>query len=482
MSNESNLKDSVARGFFWAALSNGAQQVVMMLIGIVLARILSEEDYGMVAMLTIFSVIAANVQEGGFYNALAVKKETRHEDFNAVFWFNIFVGLLIYLLLFFCVPLIAEFNHTPELVPLGRILFLGFVISSVGTAQAAYLFRNLMVRQKTSSQVIASMVSGVAGLSMAFAGGGCWSLVAMDLVYKLTYVCMVWHFSPWRPSLSFNLRPAFEMFGFGSRLMLTNLLTVLNNQLLQTLLGHFYPASGVGQYSQANKWNTMGSALLTGMVGSVAQPALAKVGEEEGRQLRIFRKMFRFTAFFSFPAMLGLGLIAPEFILLTIGAKWLPCVPYLQILCVSGALIPLNQMFTNLLISRGRSGAYLASATIYLLCQTSAVVMLYSVGIEALLFAVSGLSVVWLFVWYFIVRRDVGLRLRQMLADLLPFLLIALFSLFVADWCASFVSHSALSLVVKIALTVFCYALLMHLSGAEIWKECLQFLKAKLSK
>ena len=151
MSNISNLKESTAKGFFWAALSNGTQQVVMMLIGIVLANILSVEDYGMVAMLTAFSVIAGNLQEGGFTSALCVKKEARHEDFNAVFWLSMMVSVTVYVALFFCAPLIAEFNHTPELTLLGRVIFIGFVFSSMGTAHAAYLFRNLM---KTTSNLL----------------------------------------------------------------------------------------------------------------------------------------------------------------------------------------------------------------------------------------------------------------------------------------------------------------------------------------
>ena len=482
MSEPHNLKESVAKGFFWAAISNGAQQVVMMLIGIVLARLLDEADYGMVAMLTVFSVIAANLQEGGFYNALAVRKEARHEDFNAVFWFNVLMSAAIYVILFFTVPLIADFNHTPQLVPLGRVLFLGFVITGLGTAQAAWLFRNLMVKQKTTSQVKASLFSGLVGLAAAWWGAGCWSLVYMDLSYKAAYVLLVWHYSPWRPTLQINFRPALQMFGFGSRMLVTNLLMVVNNQLLQTLLGHFYPAGQVGQYSQANKWNTMGSTLLTGMVGSVAQPALAKVGDEEGRQLRIFRKMLRFTAFFSFPALLGLGLVAPEFIFITIGSKWMECVPYLQTLCVAGAFIPINQMFSNLLISQEKSGIYLASATAFLLCQLAAVVVLYPYGIGTLLYAVSGLNVAWLGIWFVIVHREVGLRFRHLLADIVPFLLLALLSLAAAGCAASFFSVPLVVLFVKVIVTIVVYALCMHFSGAEIWKECLAFFLGKFRK
>ena len=482
MDSNSNLKENTAKGFFWAALSNGTQQIVTMLIGIVMARQLSVSDYGMVAMLSVFSILAGNLQESGFTSALCIKKDAHHEDFNAVFWFSIMMSFSIYILLFICSPYIAKFNNTPELTLIGRIIFIGFFISSFGTAHAAYLFRNLMVKEKTSSQVLASLCSGVTGLIAAFTDCGYWSLVVMDLTYKLTYTSLVWHFSPWRPTFDINLRPAFQMFGFGSRLLATNMLTTVNNQLLQSILGHYYIDKQVGQYSQANKWTTMGSSLLTGMIGNVAQPVLASVNEEEGRQVRIFRKMLRFTAMLSMPALMGLGLIAPEFIYLTIGEKWMPCVPYLQTLCVAGAFIPLNQMFSNLLISKGQSNSYLLATCGFLLCQLTAVLTLYPYGVQQLLYAISALNIIWLLVWYAFAHRLINITLWQTLSDILPFVLIALLSLTIAYFAASPFSSPWITLPVKIIMAAVVYGVIMQMTGAEIWKECTQFLLLKVLK
>ena len=474
------MKESTAKGFFWAALSNGTQQVVMMLIGIVLANILSVEDYGMVAMLTAFSVIAGNLQEGGFTSALCVKKEARHEDFNAVFWLSMMVSVTVYVALFFCAPLIAEFNHTPELTLLGRVIFIGFVFSSMGTAHAAYLFRNLMVKQKTMSQVLSSMLSGVFAIIAAVAGWGVWSLVVMDLSYKMIYTALIWYFSPWRPSFNIDLRPAFRIFGFGSRLLVTNLLTTLNNQFLQTILGHYYPDKQVGQYSQANKWNTMCSTLLTNMVGNVAQPVLASVNEEEGRQVRIFRKMLRFTAMLSFPALFGFAVIAPEFIPLTIGEKWLPCVPYLQTLSVVGAVLPLCQLFSNLIISKQQSTTYLCSTAAFLVLQLTLVLLLYPYGVQILLYGISALNVLWLFVWSILARRLSGITVLQTLGDILPFLFAALLAIGGAACVGYFISNLLLCLLAKIVVAVMIYAVIMQLAKVQIWKECVAFIFAKI--
>ena len=482
MDQGNNLKNDTAKGFFWAALSNGTQQVVTMIIGIVMARILSISDYAMVAMLSVFSVLAGNLQESGFTSALCIKKEAKHEDFNAVFWFSFLMSFSIYVILFFIAPFIADFNNTPELTLIGRVIFVGFFISSFGTAHAAYLFRNLMVREKTSSQVLASIASGVTGLTAAICGAGYWSLVVMDLTYKLAYTSLIWYFSPWRPTVNINLRPAFRMFGFSSRLLITNMLNTLNNQLLQSILGHYYIDKEVGQYSQANKWTSIGSSLLTGMISNVAQPVLASVNDEEGRQLHIFRKMLRFTAMLSIPCLLGLGLIAREFIYLTIGEKWLPCVPYLQTLCIAGAIIPLNQMFSNLLISKGQSNYYLISTCGFLLFQLTAVLTLYPYGVQTLLYAIVSLNVVWLSVWYLFAHKLVNITFGQTLSDILPFAVIAVIALTGGYYAATPFSSPLLTLPIKVIVTALIYAVIMQLSGAEIWKECTQFLLSRIRK
>ena len=482
MSGTKDLKEKTKNGLMWAAFSNGAQQAVTMIIGIVLANILSVSDYGMVAMLTLFSIIATQLQDGGFYYALAVKKEATTEDFNSVFWFNILMSLVLYTLLFFAAPLIADFNHTPELTRIARVLFLGFIITGIGSSHAAYLYRNLLIKQKTTAQVYASLLSGIAGIIAAVSHLNYWSLVIMDLSYKVVYNILIWHASPWRPTFHIDLHPALSMFGFSSKLLATNMLNTINNQLLQSILGHFYPSHQVGQYSQANKWTTMGSTLLTGMVGNVAQPVLASVNEEEGRQLRIFRKMLRFTAMLSLPALFGLGLIAPEFIYLTIGEKWLPCVPYLQILCVAGAFIPLNQMFSNLLISKGQSNYYLLSTACFLALQLTAALTLYPYGIQQLLYAITSLTILWLAVWHYFAHRLVNITLWQTLKDILPFCGAALLAIAAAYGAASLFRLPLLTLCVKIAVAVLVYAAIMQLSGAEIWKECVRFMLEKIHK
>lgn len=493
--NADNLKDRTAKGLFWSIMGNGAQQLVVMLIGVLLARMLDRADYGLVGMLTVFSILASNLQESGFTAALSVKKEATHEDFNAVFWFSAFVSAALYVVLFFCAPLIARYNRVPELTLLGRVIFLGFFFTSLAISHVAWLVRNLRVKEKTTSQVTASLVSGFVGLGCAFAGCGVWSLVAMDLCYKLTHTLMVWYWTPWHPTWRIDLRPAWRMFGFGSRLLITNSLNTINGQLLQSLLGHFYKPNQVGDYSQANKWNSLGTSLLGGMINNVARPVMAKVVDDDvERQLRVVHKMLRFTAMLSFPAMLGLALIAPEFIVLTVGAKWTFCVPYLQVLCVGGAVFPVNEVFTNLMISRSRSDLYLYSTLSFLIVQLGLVWAFTGDGYAdmlPLLVSVVALQPVWFFVLFMIARRLLALRLLAVLADVLPFALAAVAGLALGHFAAEGVGgHVAAGstmgrivlMLTKIVVTASAYCLIMWSARVAVFRECVDFALAKFRK
>lgn len=516
-----NLKQRTARGLFWSLFGNGAQQVVVMLIGILLGRLLAPGDYGLVGMLTIFSILASNLQESGFTAALTVKKEATHDDFNAVFWTSTFLSAFLYIVLFCCAPLIAAYDHSPELTLLGRVIFLGFFFTSLGISHVAWLLRNIRVREKTMAQVSASLLSGIIGLGCAFCGCGVWSLVAMDLSYKLTHTLVVWHFTPWRPTFHIDLRPAWRMFGFGSRLLVTNSLNTINGQLLQSLMGHFYSRHFMGHYSQANKWNTLGTSLLGGMLNSVARPVLAKVEDDAQRQKRVLRKMLRFTAMLSFPAMLGIALVA-DFVPLLMGDKWIPCVPYLQVLCVGGACLPINEIFSNLMISHKRSDLYMRTTLVFLVVQLAIVgaftltgfgpafserclgalapycpTLASSGSLMPLLLCIVALQPLWFFVLFFTARRLLDVRLREVLADVLPFLTVALISLYAGYEAAEaivrgFVSvtgglggdapgfdyHTArIALVIlKVLITAFVYCLTLWMTRVEVFRECVNFI------
>lgn len=476
---DASLKEKTAKGLLWGGLSNGLQQVLNLLFGILLARMLSPADYGMVGMLSIFSLIAGTLQESGFISALANRRTVGQRDYDAVFWFSAGVSLLLYAALFFLAPLIARFYGEPGLVPLARYSFLGFLVASLGTAPSAYLFRNLMVRQKAQSAILALVVSGVAGVAMAYRGFAYWGIATQGLLYTAVVTACYWHFSDWRPTLRVDLRPLRGLYAYGSRLIVTNVFTHVNNNFFSVVLGRFNTGADVGNYNQANKWNTMGHTLISGMVGGVAQPVLARVGDDRGRQIRVFHKMLRFTAFVSFPAMWGLSLVAPELITIAVTDKWAASAGILRLLAVGGAFVPIVTLYANLVLSRGRSDWFMRSNVAQGLLQLGIALLLYRHGLFVMFSAYVAVNVAWLFVWHGMARRMLGLSLSAAVRDVAPFAAVAALAMGAALAASAALSSVYAALAVKVAVAAAVYAGVLYLSGAATFRECMSYLLKK---
>ena len=474
-----SLKEKTAKGLFWGGISNGLQQLLNLFFGIFLARLLTQEDYGMVGVLSIFSLIAATLQESGFISALANRKEIKHQDYNAVFWFSVLAGLCMYLVLFACAPLIARFFETPELTPLARYSFLGFLISSTGIAHSAYLFRTLKVKERAMSSVIGLLLSGTTGVTLAYLGFAYWGIATQSLVYVATTTSCYWYFSPWRPSFRIDFSPLKEMFMFSSKLLVTNIFHHIHNNIFSVILGKFYALTDVGNFNQANKWNYMGHSLINGMITGVAQPVLAQVTDDKERQLRVFRKMMRFTCFVSFPAMFGLSLVAPELITIAITDKWIESAKMLQILCISGAFIPIVNLCGNLLISKGKSDIFMWNTISLVIVQLGMALMLYPYGIYTLITVYAVINIAWLLVWHHFVCREIGYSLFALLKDLLPYLCIAGGVMAVTYLCTAESTHIYLRFFAKIGMAASLYILVMWLSGSTTFKESVHYLHKK---
>lgn len=477
--SESSLKEKTAKGLFWGGFSNGAQQLLNLAFGIVLGRLLDASDYGMVGMLTIFSAIASALQEGGFVSALTNRKEVCHKDYNAVFWFSILCSITIYILLFFAAPLIADFYKIPELIPLSRFSFLGFVIASMSIAPRAYLFKNLKIKETTLISISSLGISGTVGILLAANGFAYWGMATQSITFVTVMTILNFYFSHWRPKLEFDLKPIREMIGFSSKLIITNIFNIINNNLFSVLLGKFYSAQEVGNFAQANKWNGMGHTLITGMINGIAQPVFTSVVDDRARQLAIFRKLLRFTAFISFPAMLGLSLVSKELIVITVGAKWLPSAYILQILCIWGAFIPIINLFSNLIISRGHSSIYMWNAICLSVLQLIAVCGMYPYGLEWMLRIFVIINISWLFVWFGFVRREIQLTLYAMLKDLSPYLLLSATLVIGTYYVTLPIENLYLSMAAKVAMVAGFYALILWRLQSVIFRESIEFLLKK---
>lgn len=470
------LKEKAARGFLWGGLNNGAVQVLGALFGIFLLRLLSPSDYGKIAMLTVFANLASTLQESGFMAALCNLKNPTHRDYNAVFWFNIMMGGSLYLLLYLCAPLIADFYHDADLLWLSRYMFLGFFITSFGTVQRAWLFRNMMNKQTCIIAIVSLVVSNVVGILMTWLGYAFWGLATQSLLFVSCMVLMNWYYSPWRPSLHIDLRPAWQMFGFSSRLLLTNVVNTLSSNAFSFLLGKFYGAHSAGVYGNARKWDDMCSSSINGMLTGVAQPVMAQVRDNRERSRQVFRKMLRFVSFVSFPCMFGIGLISREFLLIFTGPKWEESAYLLSLLSIYGAVFPLLTLYGQMVISQGRSNINMYSTMALSSLILLGLVLLHSYGLYVMVFYFIGINVAWLFVWQYFAYRLIGLRLWEALSDVLPFLLLSAACMALTWWITRPIESLWLLLVAKVVLAAVFYVTAIWISGARIMRESVDYL------
>ncbi|MBR5275522.1 MAG: lipopolysaccharide biosynthesis protein [Bacteroidaceae bacterium] len=473
---QQDLKHAVAKGFLWGGMSNVVCQFLSLLFGIYLARILGPNDYGPIGMLAIFSAIAGSLQESGFVQAIANRKKVGHDDYNAVFWFNILVSVLMYVALYLSAPIIADFFNQPVLVPLSRYNFLGFVVAAFGIAPSAYLFRELKVKQKSIALILSIALSGVVGVVMALNGYSYWGIATQSIVYVLVRTVVCWYFTPWTPSLKVNFAPLKYLFAFSYRLLITSVFQRFNWNVFSFILGKFYTRIDVGNYTKSAEWFNMGGEVVNGMVNAVAQPALAKVVNDSERQLRVFRKMLRFTAFVSFPLMLGLSLVSKELIVLVITEKWLESAGMLQMLAVWGAFMPIQSMFTNLLVSCGRSRTFMWCTIVQGLLMFGILLIIHRMGIKPMIVSYCVFNVLWLFVWLYFAKKEIDIKLSMFMRDILPYMLLSLFVMAVAYVSTMAIEDMYLLFVSKVAIAASLYVFIARLIRSEELNEIKEFL------
>ena len=481
-----NLKEKTAKGLFWGALNNGTIQVLNVLIGIMLGRKLSPEEWAPIGMIAIFSAIAGNLQSSGFSTAIINMKAPTSNDYNAVFWFNTLVSAIVYLVLFACAPWIAWFFEQPCLTDLSRFIFLAFFISSFGISTNAYMMKNMMQREMTIVSVTALIISGITAIILAFQGYSYWSLAWQQVINAFVLVVGRWVFVKWRPSFKVDFTPIRQTFRFSMNILITMIINTVNNHILTFVFGKLFTRTPqvVGNFFQAFKWDTMAYETVGGTIEQVAQPVLVNLrdNEDESREVRVFRKMMRFTAFLAFPAMFGLSLVSEEFILATIGQKWIDCVPLLRVLCIGGAFMPFYSLYKNLIISQGRADLNMWLNISQIVLQFVLIFATYQQGILMVVYAYSILNVVWLLAWQFFAHRMIGLRLVHVLKDTLPFALISGAVMVASHFATMQFDNVYLLLTLRIVMAAVLYVGVMKLLRVKIMDECIKFIFKKTSK
>lgn len=354
-----SLKSKTVKGVGWSAIDNVAQMGVTFLVSIVLARLLSPDDYGLIGLITIVTAVCTTLVNGGFSTALIRKKDITDDDYNTAFIVNLGMSLLLYAVVYLCSPFIADFFQRKELIPLTRVSSLGLVVGALSLVQQARLTKRIDFKSQTKITLVASVASGVIGIVMALLDFGVWALVAQTLSNQALRTIFLWVVNRWTPQLRFSKDSFHNLFGFGWKMMLSGLLDTVWKELYQVVVGKFYNPATLGQYTRAGQFSKMLSSNLTNVIQRVTYPVLSNIQDDKERMVSAYRKMIKTTMFITAIGMFFLGAIAEPLLYCLIGPKWHEAATYLPLICISGSTYPLHAMNLNMLQVQGRSDLFL---------------------------------------------------------------------------------------------------------------------------
>ncbi|MEQ2507830.1 lipopolysaccharide biosynthesis protein [Segatella sinensis] len=356
---QESLKNKTIKGVGWSAADALLGQGVTFIVGLVLARLLSPDEYGLIGICLIFTTVLNGIVDSGFSNALIRKKEVTDEDYNTMFTTNMAISIVLYVLLFISAPLVSDFFHRIELTALVRVTGLILFLNALSITQVTILTKNIDFKTKTKASLVSAIISGVIGITMAFMGYGVWSLVAQQLSKQLLYTLCLWVLNKWWPKFTFYKDSFKYMWGFGWKLLASGILNNVWNQLYQVVIGRCYTSSTLGHYTRANEYASIFSSNLTSIVQRVSYPVLAEIQDDKERMVLGYRKVIKVTMFVTAVCMISLGAVSEPLIYTLIGTKWHEAATYLPLICISMSLYPLHAINLNILQVLGRSDIFL---------------------------------------------------------------------------------------------------------------------------
>lgn len=356
---QESLKNKTIKGVGWSAADALLGQGVTFIVGLVLARLLSPDEYGLIGICLIFTTVLNGIVDSGFSNALIRKKDVTDEDYNTMFTTNMAISIVLYVLLFISAPFVSDFFHRVELTALVRVTGLVLFCNALSITQVTILAKKIDFKTKTKASLVSAVVSGVMGIVMAFMGFGVWSLVAQQLSRQLLYTLCLWVLNKWWPKFTFYKGSFKYMWGFGWKLLASGILNNVWNQLYQVVIGRCYTPSTLGHYTRANEYASIFSSNLTLIVQRVSYPVLAEIQDDKERMVQGYRKVIKITMFVTAVCMISLGAVSEPLIYTLIGTKWQEAATYLPLICISMSLYPLHAINLNILQVLGRSDIFL---------------------------------------------------------------------------------------------------------------------------
>ena len=409
----------------WSFADNILSQGITFLVGLVLARLLTPQEYGLIGVITIFIAVFNSITDSGFSSALIRKKDAREVDFNTVFLSNLVISFLLFITLFLAAPAIASFFGQPQLVPLTRVMAVIVIINAFAIIQRTLLVKRVDFKTQTKISLIASVVSGATGVVMALNGLGVWSLVGQQVSRQLMNSLFLWVWAKWYPSLQFSVQSFKELFGFGWKLLASGLIDTVWREMYQVIIGKFYSTATLGQYTRAQQFSNLFSMNLTTVVQRVSYPVLSEIQDEKERMKLVYQKIIKVTMLAAFCCMFGLAAIAEPMIVALIGDQWLPAVPLLQILCFQMVLYPIHAINLNMLQVQGRSDLFLKLEILKKIIATVPLLLGIFVNIYWMLWGSVATSVISYYLNAYYSGRFLNYGIWAQVRDILPSFAVA---------------------------------------------------------
>lgn len=475
---EPSLKRKTGLALFWSFIDKGGQQVIQLVFVFILTRLVPKDDFGAIAVLAIFTIIANMLQESGFSAALIRKKKVSQHEYSSVFYFNISISFAIYILFFFSAPLISWFFEKPILTNLSRFIFLAFVFNAFGIIQYVHLVKAMNFKANTRITLIAGLISGLIAVGMAYKGFGVWSLAAQQVIQSFLRSLFLWIFVKWRPLHQFVFLHIKEMSGFSVKLLLTNLMNQICGNIIPILIGKKYSLEQVASYGQGSKLSNIPQSVISDGIKSVAFPLLSNIGHDGDKGKKVFRKIVRITAFISFPTAMLLLVSAPAIVGIYLPPAWADVVPILQILSLGGAFYPLFSLISSLLQYKGRSGLLFKIEFIRNILQIVAILITVKFGVLGLVTGVSTVSIISFFIGIYIAGKTISYSIKEVLMDISPYLFIAIFSIFPFFFLDKIgIDNIYISLALSLIVGGGLYLVILKLLGSVIIQETIDFIK-----
>ena len=474
-----SLKQKTAKGVLWSAIEQFSVQIIQFVLGLIMARILSPHDYGLVGMILVFTSIAETFVNSGFSNALIRKQNKTEVDYSTAFYFNIVVGLVAYFILFFLSPLIARFYNEPLLESLTKAISINVFINSLGIVQRARYSIKVDFKTQAKATTTSVLISGIIGIWMAYSGYGVWAIVWQSVIRNALNVLLLWIFAKWFPLLQFSWQSFREMWTFGYKLLLSGLLDTIYRDIYQLIIGKVFSAGDLGNYTRAKQFAAFPSSNITGIIGRVTYPILSSIQDDDVRLERVYRKYLRLSAFVVFPLMVGLSALAEPLIISILTEKWRAAIILLQIICFGMMWYPIHAINLNLLQVKGRSDLFLKLEVIKKIMGVTILCITVPMGLVAMCVGSIFGNILGLAVNTYYTGKLINVGFWLQMRDLLPTLLLSLFMGVVVFLTVMFFSSNIVKLFVGVVVGVIFYFSVARLFKMEELSDLLSLVKRK---